>query len=241
LFKLLLQPIAGCSNYPRGGQIGHFNVRCSQKFESGVDRLSVLRALAKSRQLLERPSPSEWNDKLPSMLALQLMTVLVANHLWSVQMTKRKATTAKKPAGPPIASKAQRATPVIIRSPKPSRLRVAADPSKSSFEGHNDPKETPVFESPATALQDSLKQSMREPELKKGFDFSSATATPRAYQAKLLEMVQANMQFALEFAQRLASIRSPVDFLSVTAEFTSRRSAMFRKHSKEMAELSIRW
>jgi hypothetical protein len=34
----------------------------------------------------------------------------------------------------------------------------------------------------------------------------------RAYQAKLLEMAQANMQFAFEFAQRLATIRSPVEF-----------------------------
>jgi hypothetical protein len=63
----------------------------------------------------------------------------------------------------------------------------------------------------------------------------------RDLQVKLLEMAQANMQFAFEFAQRLATIRSPVEFLSVTAEFTSKRSALFRKHSKEMAEFSIRW
>ena len=46
------------------------------------------------------------------------------------------------------------------------------------------------------------------------------------------------MQFGFEFAQRLATIKSPVEFLSVTAEFTSKRSAMFLKHSKELAELS---
>ena len=73
------------------------------------------------------------------------------------------------------------------------------------------------------------------------FGFSSATANVRAFQVKLLEMAQANVQFALEFAQRLATIRSPGEFLSVTAEFTSKRSAMFLKHSKEMAELSIGW
>jgi hypothetical protein len=59
-----------------------------------------------------------------------------------------------------------------------------------------------------------------------------------AYQAKLLEMAQANMQFAFEFAQRLSTIRSPVEFPSVIAEFTSKRIAMFRKHSTEMAKLS---
>jgi hypothetical protein len=50
------------------------------------------------------------------------------------------------------------------------------------------------------------------------------------------------MQFAFEFAHRLTTIRSPVEFLSVIAEFTSKRIAMFRKHSIEMAELSTkRW
>jgi hypothetical protein len=34
--------------------------------------------------------------------------------------------------------------------------------------------------------------------------------------------------------QRLASIRSPVEFLGVIGEFTSKRVAMFQKYSKEM-------
>jgi hypothetical protein len=79
---------------------------------------------------------------------------------------------------------------------------------------------------------------MRDNDSKKGFDFSSATANVRAYQAKLLEMAQANMQFSFEFAQRFATIRWPVEIPSVIAEFTSKRIAMFQKHSKEMAELN---
>ena len=62
----------------------------------------------------------------------------------------------------------------------------------------------------------------------------------RAYQAKLLEMAQANMPFAFEFSQRLATIRSPLEFLNVIAEFTSKRIAMFGEYSKEMAELMPR-
>jgi len=88
---------------------------------------------------------------------------------------------------------------------------------------------------PATALQD---EPNNHPT--KGSDFSSATANVRAFQAKLLEVAQANMQFGFEFIQRLATIKSPVEFLSVTAEFTSKRSAMFLRHSKEIAESSIR-
>jgi hypothetical protein len=81
---------------------------------------------------------------------------------------------------------------------------------------------------------------MTDRESKKRTNFSSATANVRAYQAKLLEVAQANMEFSFESAQRLATIRSPVEFPSIIAELTSKRIAMFWKHSAEMAELSTR-
>ena len=81
---------------------------------------------------------------------------------------------------------------------------------------------------------------MTDNDSKKGFVFSSATANVRAYQAKLLEMAQANMQFALEFAQRFATVRSPVETLRVIEEFASKSVAMFWKYSKEMVELSTK-
>ena len=93
--------------------------------------------------------------------------------------------------------------------------------------------------SPETALKDDAKQ-IADNHSRKGANFSLAPVNVRAYQAKLLEIAQANMQFAFEFAQRLATIRSPVEFPSVIAEFTSRRMTMFRKHSTEMAELSTK-
>jgi len=174
-------------------------------------------------------------------------------------MSKRNPATASKHAhSPKIAAKAQRAAQAIVRSPKDRRLRsVGAGPTESLPKRHNDSKqeaplvenpvtalqqEAPLVENPVTALQDDCKKAMTANDSKKGFDFSSATANVRAYQAKLLEMAQANMQFAFEFAQRLATIRSPFEFPSVIAEFTSKRAAMFRQHSKEMAELSTkRW
>jgi hypothetical protein len=131
----------------------------------------------------------------------------------------------------------------IVRSPKDSRLRsVAAGSTESPPKRHNDSKqEAPLVDSPAAALQDDFKQTMRDNESNKGFDFSSATASGRAYQAKLLEMAQANMQLSLEFAQRLASIRSPIELLRVIEELTSKRFAMFQKYSKEMVALSTKW
>jgi Phasin protein len=112
------------------------------------------------------------------------------------------------------------------------------DPKQEDVLIENPPKQEDVLiENPATALQDDCKQT-RDNDSKRALDFSSAAANVRAYQAKLLEMAQANMQFAFEFAQRLATIRSPFEFLSVIAEFTNKRIAMFQKYSKEMAEFS---
>jgi hypothetical protein len=154
-------------------------------------------------------------------------------------MSKRKPATASKHAHSPKIA-AQRANQAIVRSPKDGRLRsVAAGSSESPPERHNDSKqEAPLVENPATALQDDCTQTMRDNDTKKGFVLSSGTANVWPYQAKLLEMAQANMQLAFEFAQRLATIRSPVEILSVIAEFTSKRIAMFQKYSKEMTELS---
>ena len=97
-----------------------------------------------------------------------------------------------------------------------------------------------IVRSPKVALQEDFKKTMTANSLSKGFDLSSATAIVRAYQANLLEMAQANMTFAFEFSQRLATIRSPLEFLNVIAEFTSKRIAMFGKYSKEMAEVSAK-
>jgi Phasin protein len=154
-------------------------------------------------------------------------------------MSKRKPATASKHTHSPKIA-AQLANQAIVRSPRDNNLRsVAAGSTESPPKRHNDSKqEAPLVENPATALQDDCKQTMRDNNSKKGFDFSSATANVRAYQAKLLEMAQANMQFSFEFAHRLATMRSPVEIPSVIAEFTSKRLAMFQKHSKEMAELS---
>jgi hypothetical protein len=147
-------------------------------------------------------------------------------------MSKRKpATASRHPRSPKIAARAQRATQAIVTSPKVRLRPVAAGSAESSPDCHNDPKPVAplAIENPVTALQEDFKQTMTDKRLSKGFDLSSATANVRAYQVKLLEMAQANMTFAFEFSQRLATIRSPVEFLNVIAEFTSKRIAMFGK------------
>ena len=169
------------------------------------------------------------------------MTIVVAQSSLEYQMNKHKpATASKRVRRPKIIAKAQRAKQAIVRSPKNSSLRSVTEGSTESLpERHNDlPQEFSLVQNPATAAQDDFKQTVGDNDSKSGFDLSSATANVRAYQAKLLEIAQANMQFAFEFAQKLATIRSPLEIFSVLAEFTSKRIAMFQKHSKEMAEFS---
>ena len=156
-------------------------------------------------------------------------------------MSRRKlATKSKHSRGPKIAAKAQRVAQAVVRSPKDNRLpAVGAASIESHPERHNEEQAlvgdpmTAFHEArlePAIAIQD---EPNNDPT--KGCE---ATANVPAFQAKLLEVAQANMQFGFEFAERLATFKSPVEFLSVTAEFTSKRSAMFLKHSKEIAESS---
>ena len=153
-------------------------------------------------------------------------------------MTKRKTESPLQHVRrPKTAAKAQRANQAVVRSPKEGRLRLVAGGSTES------PKREPeasLGDSPMTAVQDDNKQTMKDIVSGKGFDFPSATANVRAYQAKLAEVAQANVQFAVEYAQRLATIRSPVEILNVIVEFTSKRIAMFQKHLIEMTELSTR-
>ena len=76
--------------------------------------------------------------------------------------------------------------------------------------------------------------------MSKQFDLSSVTANVRAYQAKLIEMTQANMTFLLNSAIGWRRIRSPVELFTVIAEFTGKRIALLGKHSKEMVELGAK-
>jgi hypothetical protein len=149
-------------------------------------------------------------------------------------MSKRKpAPTSKRARGPKIVARAQRNKQAVVRSPKDNPQRsVAAVSAESPAKLHDDSKrEAPIAKSPAATRQDGEK--IRDNNPKKDFDFSLATANVQAYQAKLLEMAQANMHFAFEFGSRLATLRTPFEFFALIAEFTSRRIDMLQKHSKE--------
>ena len=171
-------------------------------------------------------------------------------------MSKRSPAT--KRARTKTAAKAQRAKPAVVRSPKLAAEHVAeATPAKSARKIQTSSKpadrvgnpsaplqanpgvETHAAafraavraENPPAALHFDRKASAANGASNKAFDFSPATANLQAYQARFLDMALANMQFAFEFAQRLAAIRSPLDIFGVTAEFTGKRIALFQKYA----------
>lgn len=151
-------------------------------------------------------------------------------------MSKRKPARASKRArSPKIAPEAQRAAQAVIRSPKVRRRSVSTGSAESSPKRHNDSQPgAPVVRSASSLAIEkpvtTLPQTMTDNGLRSEFNLSSGTANARAYQAKMLEMAQANMTFAFEFSQKLATIKSPVEFIAVIAEFTAKRIAMFGRY-----------
>jgi hypothetical protein len=163
-------------------------------------------------------------------------------------MSKRKPVKASKRArSPAIATRAHGKKQAVVKSARDNLLRsVAAGPIESPLGRHDDPRqeapnfekqEAPIAEKQVAPVAANPVQNSPSP---RGFDFASATGNMVAYQVKLLEMTQANMRFAFEFSQKLATIRSPFGFVDVVVEFTKRRADMLGKQSTEMAALTRR-
>ena len=160
-------------------------------------------------------------------------------------MSKRKPARAATHAhNPRIPGKAQRAAQAGARSPKKTVHRSAGtgsiEPHARYDDSQRDHGETPesvventevLVERTEAALRDDSDQ-MRDNDSTDRTRFSPAGASVWTSQAKLLGFAQANMRLSFEFAQRLATMRSPTEFPSVIAEFTSRGIATFRKHSR---------
>jgi phasin protein len=159
-------------------------------------------------------------------------------------MNKRKRTASKHAGSPKIAAKAQRAAQAVVRSRKNRPNSARAGTTASPPRRPNDQRQQAFVENPQKALQTvsqgDYKQTVKDSDSKKLTVFALATPNVQAYQAKLQEMAQANMQFAFDFAQKLVTIRSPLEISGVIAEFTGRWMAIFPKYSKEMTELRFK-
>ena len=148
-------------------------------------------------------------------------------------MSKRKpAKSSKRARSPAIATRAHGKKQTVVKSARDNLLRsVAAGPIESPLEHPNvEKQEAPIAANPVQVGPSQMRR----------YDFASATGNMVAFQAKLLEMTQANMRFALDCSQKLATIRSPFQFVDVIVDFTKRRADMLVKQSTEMAELTRR-
>jgi len=154
-------------------------------------------------------------------------------------MSKRKPAKASKRArSPAIATRAHGKKQAVVKSAKDNLLRsVAAGPTESPLERHDDSKqEAPNVEQQGTP--NAANPVQNGPGQIRGFDFASATGNMIGYQVKLLELTQANMRFAFDFSQKLATIRSPFQFVDVIVEFTKRRADMLGQQSTELHALA---
>ena len=152
-------------------------------------------------------------------------------------MSKRKpAKSSKRARSPVIATRAHGRKQAVIRSAKDNLLRSVA-PAPMPIQD-NPEQEAPNVEKQEALIAVNPAQSV--PRQTRGFDFASATENMVAYQAKLLEMTQANMRFAFECGQKLVTIRSPFQFVDVIVEFAKKRADMVEKQSTELASLTRR-
>ena len=154
-------------------------------------------------------------------------------------MSKRKPTTAsKRTRGRKIGAQPQRARQDVVRGPKDNYLHDVPPGPTESLGG---PKpEALVIENNTSVLQADVPQTVTSKDSGNGSDFFSAITHLQAYQAKIFEMTQANVQLAFEFTQRIAGTSSPFEILAVLVEFASKPIDMFQKYSKEMTELNTR-
>jgi hypothetical protein len=146
-------------------------------------------------------------------------------------MKRKIANTSKNARKNRAAVKAQLATQAVVRS-RTNKRPVAPGTTGSEPTSESISPPASISENPSRALQQHGKQIL-SPEA----NFPSMMANVQVYQAKLLEIAQSNLQLAVEFTERLVTIRSPVAFVGLVAEFTSKRAEMFWKYSKDMAEL----
>lgn len=129
-------------------------------------------------------------------------------------MSKRNSAT-KRARSPRATTQAHRNKQHIVRGAKVNLPRsVAVGPIEPLRETHDfakqpasvvEEKGAAVVDNGVDAAQDNLNQQMRYNKSHKGQGFPLVPAHMVAYQAKLLELAIANMQFTFEFTLRVAS------------------------------------
>jgi phasin len=68
--------------------------------------------------------------------------------------------------------------------------------------------------------------------------YSTAVKGAQDYNNKLIEFTQANTKVAFDFAQRMAGVKSPSEFIELSTEFAQKQLTMLNEQTKELAAVA---
>jgi len=211
--------------------------------------------------------PKEANDNAPMAKApvSEAKTVSEAKPVMRVQaaapMPRPKAAVAAKPvkAAPKPAPKAEVKVKTAVKAAPKSEAKAAPkaeakSASKSNGKSKKDVKKdakkaskpakaTPVAE--MVSLMSAFKPpfavaSFAMPKAMMPASLAEAGQDALAVNRKLVEMTQANMQAGLDFAMRLATVKTPMEFMSLQMSYWQERMGVFTRQAEELRSLAGR-
>jgi phasin len=68
--------------------------------------------------------------------------------------------------------------------------------------------------------------------------YSTAVKGAQDYNNKLIEFTQANTKVAFDFAQRMAGVKSPSEFIELSTEFAQKQLTMLNEQTKELTAVA---
>jgi len=211
--------------------------------------------------------PKEANDNAPMAKApvSEAKTVSEAKPVMRVQaaapMPRPKAAVAAKPvkAAPKPAPKAEVKVKTAVKAAPKSEAKAAPkaeakSASKSNGKSKKDVKKdakkaskpakaTPVAE--MVSLMSAFKPpfavaSFAMPKAMMPASLAEAGQDALAVNRKLVEMTQANVQAGLDFAMRLTTVKTPMEFMSLQMSYWQERMGAFTRQAEELRALAGR-
>jgi len=134
-------------------------------------------------------------------------------------------------------SEAKSAPKFESKSNGKSKKHVKKDAKKASKPAKSAPVAETVslmsaFKPPFAVASFAMPKAMMPPSL------AEAGQDALAVNRKLVEMTQANMQAGLDFAMRLATVKTPMEFMSLQMSYWQERMGTFTRQAEELRKLA---
>jgi len=140
-------------------------------------------------------------------------------------------------------SEAKSAPKAEAKSASKSNGKSKKDAKKDAKKASKPAKATPVAE--MVSLMSAFKPpfavaSFAMPKAMMPASLAEAGQDALAVNRKLVEMTQANVQAGLDFAMRLATVKTPMEFMSLQMSYWQERMGAFTRQAEELRELAGR-